>query len=342
MPSGLESGTASGRQDPAFVYRQRQLQNPGGIDGVAATCKTTVSSETIFKCFARKAGILVYYAVVKFSLSTNWCNRRIESGEEIAKLAASLGFDEIELGYNTTDEQANGFKKSLDVIPVGSVHAFCPVPLSAPQGYPELYQLASFDEEGRKMAHFQVVRNIRFAAEVGADAVVLHMGRVKCRGLISRLDARRRVRRGRKMLDVARREIDALIPELESCKVTLALENLPYLEGFPAEWEIGEIAGEWVRPWLDTGHDFVRAENGWKGLCEARMSAPQPVGLHISDSLGGDDHLPPGKGKVDFAALKDVASGARHLVFEPNSEVTGDELRAGLEHLKTLWCASTT
>jgi len=274
---------------------------------------------------------------VKFSLSTNWCSGRVESGEEIAETAALLGFDELELGYNTTDAQARGFAKSLGTIPVGSVHAFCPIPLSAPQGYPELYLLASFDEETRKMAHFQIVRNIRFAAEIGADTLVLHMGRVKCRGWLSRFDMSRRVRRGRKMLAVAKREVEALVPELEANKVVLALENLPYLEGFPAEWEIGELAGEWVRPWLDTGHDFVREKMGWKRACGNEVSAPAPVGLHISDSQGGDDHLPPGKGKIDFALYKEAALGARHVVFEPNSEATGDELRAGLAHLKSLW-----
>ena len=39
---------------------------------------------------------------MKLSLSTNWCNRRIESGEEIADKAMELGFTELELGYHTT------------------------------------------------------------------------------------------------------------------------------------------------------------------------------------------------------------------------------------------------
>ena len=73
---------------------------------------------------------------MRFALSTNWCNRRIESGEEIADMASSLGFDELELGFNTTALQVKGFKSRLDRMPVGSVHAFCPVPISAPCGYP--------------------------------------------------------------------------------------------------------------------------------------------------------------------------------------------------------------
>ena len=276
---------------------------------------------------------------MKFSLSTNWCNRRMESGEEIADKAISLGFDELELGFHTSLFQVKGFKSRLDQIPVGSVHAFCPVPISAPQGYPELYQLASFDEEGRKMARLQVTRNIKFAAEMGADTVVLHAGRVMCRGFISSWDVKRRIKRGRKMIDVLKKELELLRPVLESNKVTLGLENLPYLEGFPAEWEISDVVGDWVKPWLDTGHDFVRRVQHWTNLDPTRPEPRQldPVGMHISDSQGGDDHLPPGKGRVDFLSLKSVAEKARHLVFEPNADVSELSLRQGIEHLKKIW-----
>lgn len=256
----------------------------------------------------------------------------MESGEEIADKAIELGFEELELGFHTTQAQVKGFKARLDRIPVGSVHAFCPVPISAPQGYPELYPLASLDENDRAIARVHVRRNVEFAAEIGADALVLHAGRVMCRGFFSRWDMKRRVKRGRKLIDVFKRELEQMIPILEKNKVTLGLENLPYIEGFPAEWEMADLVGEWVKPWLDTGHDFVRRTQGW-----ATSPAPHPIGLHISDSKGGDDHLPPGEGQVDFAALKTVAEETRHLVFEPSQTVSEAALKKGVEHLRKLW-----
>ena len=283
---------------------------------------------------------------MKFALSTNWCNRRIESGEEIAETALALGFDELELGFHTTQQQVKGFKARLDRIPVGSVHAFCPVPISAPQGYPELYLLADFDDEMRAMARIHVKRNIAFAASMGAGALVLHAGRVMCRGFLKSRDLKRRVKRGAKMVDVFKRELDQIVPELEKNKVVLGLENLPYLEGFPAEWELADLVGDWVKPWFDTGHDYVRQQKGWngKGTEDSSRSGKDsaapllaPIGLHINDSNGGDDHLPPGEGKIDFAALKPLAEQARHLVFEPHSEVTEEALRMGLTHLRALW-----
>ena len=273
---------------------------------------------------------------MKFSLSTNWCNRRLESGEEIADKAMELGFEELELGFHTTQAQVKGFKARLDRIPVGSVHAFCPVPISAPQGYPELYQLASLDDDARAIARVHVKRNVEFAAEMGADAVVLHAGRVMCRGLVSRWDMKRRVKRGRKLVEVFKRELEQMVPILEKNKVTLGLENLPYLEGFPAEWEMKDLVGEWVRPWLDTGHDFVRRTRGWEDVRRETIDL-SPIGMHISDSQGGDDHLPPGEGRVDFPALKTFAENARHVVFEPAPNVREDALKKGVEHLKRTW-----
>lgn len=273
---------------------------------------------------------------MEFALSTNWCCRRIESGEAIADKALELGFDAVELGFHTTVEQAAGFRRSLDRIKVGSVHAFCPVPLSAPEGYPELYQLASPDEDARRIAHVHVMRNVEFAASMGADAVVLHAGRVDCGGWLKGRKMKRRVRRGRCLTDVFRRELEAVTPALEKNGVVLGLENLPYLEGYPAEWELADVCGEWVRPWLDTGHDHVRRIRGWR-TDVAEM--PEPVGMHLNDSKGGDDHLAPGEGDIDFAAFAELARSTRHLVLEPAHSVSEDSLRAGLVHLKQIWNA---
>ena len=296
----------------------------------------------------------------------------MESGEEIADKAMELGFTELELGYHTTLFQVTGFKARHDQIPVGSVHAFCPVPISAPQGYPELYSLASFDEESRKMAKLMIGRNITFAAEMGADTVVLHAGRVPFGRIFDRLDTaklrkvftdgdcrvddkkyaktlaragKRRQARGEKMLDIFKIELSDLVPVLEKNKVTLALENLPYYEGFPLPDELATILswnfGSRVKGWYDTGHARVCETHGW--LPHPSSLIPHPssyAGMHLNDvEAFDDDHFAPGRGKVDFAALKTFAENVRHVVFEPNSGVRPEELRRGVEHVRRLWCA---
>lgn len=309
---------------------------------------------------------------MKLSLSTNWCNRRIESGEEIAEKALELGFDELELGFRTRGESVPGFRRMLDRIPVGSVHAFCPVPLSAPYGHPELYTLASFDDEARAMARFQVKRSVEFAADIGADVVVLHAGRIAFdtvfrRGFSSQTltaarrnvdagDAKyakllaraRKVRdaRAAKMMDVFRAELDALVPVLERNRVTLALENLPYLEAFPDESEMAKLRAALgdvpVKAWFDTGHHRVREMHGWLAKDFERIPAESEfrdiAGMHLNDVEDFcDDHLPPGEGKVDFAALKPLARSVGHVVFEPNSSVREEALSKGLALIRGIW-----
>ena len=294
----------------------------------------------------------------------------MESGEEIADKAMELGFTELELGYHTTLFQVKGFKARHDQIPVGSVHAFCPVPISAPQGYPELYSLASFDEESRKMAKLMIGRNIKFAAEMGADTVVLHAGRVPFGSFFDRIDTarlrkvfkdgdhhlddkkyaktlsrvtKRRQARGEKMLDIFKKELSELVPVLEKHKVTLALENLPYFEGFPFPNELHAILawdlGGWVKGWYDTGHARVCQMNGWQAAPRAPIPDPSAfAGMHLNDvEAFDDDHFAPGDGNVDFAALKTFAENVRHVVFEPNAGVKEAELKCGVEHIRKIW-----
>lgn len=305
---------------------------------------------------------------MRLALSTNWCNRTIESGEEIADKAVSLGFDALELGFHTTPEQLDGFSKKLDLIPVESVHAFCPVPVSAPSGSPELYSLASLDENERAMARIHLLRTVDTASSLGARTVVLHAGRADlasffARGVDSAFlreklfaadkktdDARyskalrkalaRRKKRVAKLMPLFMRELDSLIPVLEKKGVELALENLPYLEGFPNEAEMLDIVralpGSPVKAWFDTGHHRVREMHGW--IDEEASAALEELekggfirGVHLNDVKDYyDDHFAPGGGNVDFAALSTMLAKAEHVVFEPKGHVSEEALAASV------------
>ena len=305
---------------------------------------------------------------MKFALSTNWCNRKYSSGEEIADKALELGFAALELGFNTTQDQLAGFSKRSDRIPVESVHAFCPVPLSAPDGSPELYSLASLDENERAMARIHLLKTVDTASDLGAKSVVLHAGRIPLTTFFSKkrdshflretliaakgdtlnpkyrkvlnsaLSARNR--RAAKITEIFLRELESIIPVLEKRSIALALENLPFLEGFPNEVETLEIltrfSGAPVFAWYDTGHHRVREMHGWIGDdAKAALEKLEEIslirGIHINDVKDyHDDHFAPGGGNVDFAAIASMAAKAEHIVFEPKSHVSEDELSKAL------------
>ena len=310
---------------------------------------------------------------MRIALSTNWNNTRLDDGAAIADEAIALGFDALELGFRTMPEQLPGFKSRLDQIPVDSVHAYCPVPIGAPSGHPELHQLAHHDEEERALARLLLKKTIECAVDLGAKVVVTHAGYAELDGLFVNLDSSvlrrlakgtdgkpdvtrpvyakylakahvRRKKRGRKLLEVFRRELDNVIPQLEKAGLTLALENLPSLEGFPnaeeAEMLMKDLAGAPVRLWFDTGHARVRASYHWDDpeTDIANRFAPQVCGMHLNDVKDfHDDHRQPGWGNVDFAALKPLAQRDILRVFEPHDPVTFDELKASLATIRSLW-----
>ena len=308
---------------------------------------------------------------MKFALSTNWCSKRFEDGAALSDYIASLGFDALELGYNMTAELAPGVKSRLDSMPVDSIHAFCPVPLSAPRGYPELHLLASEDDDERALAAAFLRKSIRFAGEMGARAVVLHAGRVFLRTLfanrgsdslmplwksvrgtadesrylcaVEKASALRR-RRGAKRMDSFCSSLEKLFPDLESAGAVLALENLPSIEGFPDEHETLDLArrfpGAPVRAWFDIGHAQIRANFRWTGSAAATAEslAPLIAGCHIHDVCGLDgDHHAPGEGNVDFASLKCLAAPDKLHVFEPFPQVGEKALAKGLALLRKTW-----
>ena len=310
---------------------------------------------------------------MRFSLSTNWNASRHSDGEAMAEEILALGFDALELGYNTAEAHVAGLKRCLasGAATADSVHSYCPVPISAPHGYPELYLLASLDDDERAMATLLLGRTLDFAASMGARAVVLHAGRVfldswlfgslSTARLCDALDEagrdpadagyqsvlakalRRRKKRAWKHFDGFCRSLDALLPRFERAGVTLCLENLPSIEGFPDRVEM-RMLGERFRAaplayWHDMGHAQVREFLGWEAhLDTARALLPMTRGIHIHDAEPlTDDHLPPGEGDIDFSAFAFYGTADVIRVFEPEPRAKPEALRTALRMMRTAW-----
>ena len=287
---------------------------------------------------------------MRFALSTNWNCRRLADGAAIADEAMALGFDALELGFNTQPEHLPGLKSRLDAIPVDSVHAYAPVPIGAPGGSPELHYLASHDPDERALAKVLLKKSIAVAEDFGARAVVLHAGRVRADSLFGNLFSKplgRRRLRGPAMVGVFRKEIDELIPLLEKANVKLAFENLPYIEAFPDEDELDammkDYSGAPIGAWFDTGHARVRFCSKWAPAEAevAKRQLPYLVGMHFNDVKDvHDDHFQPGGGNVDFAALAFAAAPESTIrVVEPNASVAPDALKSGLALLRGIYAS---
>lgn len=284
---------------------------------------------------------------MNFSLSTNWNVGRFDDGAAIADEAGELGFDSLELGFRTRREHLAGFRSRLDVMPVVSVHAYCPAPVGAPSGHPELHRLCSPDADERALARMLLTKSIACAAEFGARCVVFHAGYADMTTLFGSLfaDARKlRAKRGRKLTDVFLREFDLVRPELERSGVTLALENLPSFEGFPSVAEAKELMrrceGAPLGLWFDTGHALVREKRGWEADVPhaAAELAPWIKGIHLNDVKGAeDDHREPGWGNVDFARLAFLGGREVLRVFEPHGQVSAGDLRDSLSYMRRMW-----
>ena len=302
------------------------------------------------------------------AVSTNWNSSRHERGEAIIDDILSLGVRHAELGYKLSLSQTDGISQRVKggEITIVSVHSYCPVPMGAPSGHPELFNPASRPEGERRMAVTQLSRNIEFAADLGAARLVVHAGRIKMHSISRQLmdlsDAgqrhskpferrfqklmRKRERKIQPYLEALRRSLDALLPRAEAAGVALCLETMPSWETLPCETEFLELSAHYNSPflryWHDIGHAMIRNHLGFIDHRRwAERMLPYMAGVHIHQSDGPTDAhlLPTGSDSVlsDFAFLgqADIAH-----VLEPASGMPREILMEGITAIRQHWAAT--
>lgn len=300
-----------------------------------------------------------------FSLSTRWNASRSGSGESLVDDILELGFDHIELGYDLTADLVPGVFSRVQsgAIGVTSVHNFCPVPVGAPYGHPELFLLGSLVPRIRNSAILHTTRTIEFAAEMGATCMVVHGGRVKMGTPTQKLirlaqDGKqydlkyekqkqklllKRDRKSAKYVDALCSSLEELLPKLEQHRVRLALENLPSWEAVPTEMEMEEIGqhidSPWIGYWHDIGHGQVRQNLGFVhcGRWLERLQ-DQLAGMHIHDVVApAGDHVMPPAGTVDFTSFRPFIRPDLPLVFEPAPGAPAEDIVQGLRIVREAW-----
>lgn len=317
----------------------------------------------------------------QLSLSTNWNSRACQDGRPLIEAAHRLGLDTLELGYALTHRQADDIRAAIAAheIRVLSVHAFCPTPMGATEGHPETFSITALEPRPRERAIQAVLDTAHFAAEVGAQVVVLHAGRISeivheakayasliasppaPPSFFARLLHRppapaqkfeallaHRAARAPRYLDALRTSLDTLLPAFEELHLRLGLENLPSYDALPNEPEMTQLLQEFDSPalayWHDLGHGQIRANLGFIHHASVlRRLTPHLAGLHIHDVIPPlTDHVMPPLGHIDFSKFAFLADLPIPAVLEPAPNTPESDLQQAIAFLHQTWDAHET
>ncbi|MCX6355231.1 MAG: sugar phosphate isomerase/epimerase [Candidatus Aureabacteria bacterium] len=297
------------------------------------------------------------------ALSTSWNADGRLAPEEFLAVLRELGLGAIELSYFHTPAEVSDISACCHSlgIRIVSVHNFCPFPACPIPDRPrsEALLLSSIDETERRRAVEETKRSLSTAASVGAEVLVLHLGRVEVpsvqgelmnlyrrgegrseqyRKVKERMTEERR-RNSRRYFERVLASIEELCPEALRCGIMLAVENRFYYREIPSRDECREILerfeGGPIAYWHDIGHAQVMQNLGFPGHDEYLRGAGDRVcGFHIHDVEGCEDHLPPSKGGVDFRAFALLRNAEVLKVIELSREHSLESVRKGIKFLQ--------
>ncbi len=191
-------------------------------------------------------------------ISTALRSEICDNGQEIILAILDLGLNRVELEYRINEamlKEILPFWKKGE-ISVTSVHNFLPSPDGVPRekAIPDFFSLSSLDEEEKRYALKYSRRTIEWAEELGASAVVLHLGKIPVKNdpmekLKKFYDEKKiqtpggkayieeqkglRAKKGVPHLQAALRSLDQLAREAERRKILLGLECRYNFYDFP-------------------------------------------------------------------------------------------------------------
>jgi sugar phosphate isomerase/epimerase len=269
--------------------------------------------------------------LLQVSLSTMWAKGRFGDMAEFAAKARELGFTHVEPNASVSPRMLNELLKTT--VPISSIHAPCPAVLSSQRIPISTLSLSSLDKSERTEAVLFTKKTIDLAANVGARAIVVHMGEVPIDlSLQDRLyklhhEGYAQTRQYRQVkerlvhqrLSLAHAYVDAAGKSLRDLSkygqqkgIMLGLETRFHFNEIPLMDEMRELLNEAPEDvagyWHDVGHAEVQQQLGfsiheeWLLRFRDRM-----VGIHLHDIRGISDHHAPGQGNMNWEMI------AKHL-----------------------------
>ena len=300
-----------------------------------------------------------------YSLSSCWNSGRHTCGREMLREIRSLGFEYAELSHGIRLGLLPGIIEAVEAgeIRISSLHNFCPLPMGIHYPAPNIFKFTALDRRERDHAWKHTLKTLDTAARLKAGVVVLHMGAVEMKDYTDRLvemadEGRRETPKYQKLLEEAlekreaRKEphmeaaaafLRALAEEAAARGLRLGIENREALEERPFESDFPLFFREFqqasVGYWHDTGHGQIKENLGViHHAMHVGSVADRLIGFHIHDvAFAGRDHLVPGTGMIDFAALKPYVRPEHVKVLELSPSAPAELIPQGLAHIQALW-----
>jgi sugar phosphate isomerase/epimerase len=300
-----------------------------------------------------------------FSFSTCWNSHRHTDGRAMLREIRDLGFEYAELSHGISASLMPGILKAVAAgeIKISSLHNFCPLPVGVTHAAPNLCEFSAEKLHERQLAVSFTLKTFEFAGRVGAPVVVLHLGRIDLKDYTGRLcemlerDGKKSPKFEKLRVEAAARREAAkekfvartietfrkILPEAEKRGLKLGIENRQALEEIPLDGDFVSFFREFDSPnvvyWHDTGHAQIKENLGFIQHAQHLGSlAARLAGFHIHDvQFPARDHVAPGTGMIDFAALKPMVKPGHIKVFELSPSLPVEAVKSGIAHVKRIW-----
>ena len=296
-------------------------------------------------------------------LSTAW-NGPGDSPQHLLEQHRSLGFRRLEAYAHFLPDQLRALSAAARErdMEIASLHGPCPVPTDG-NGARRAYGdwLASPNPTERTAAVDAHKRSIDFAVEVGARAIVVHLGntgafsrqhtifdtiarygRMSDEHLRLRHEAwREREARKAPHLSAAIESARELGEHARGTGVRLGLECRDAYSEVPSMDEFDQIFaacdGLPIGYWHDAGHGAKLDYAGFLSHEDLlRRHAARMVGMHVHDTRGSRDHQAPGQGDTDFSMLARYLRPETIKTLELHRTVTAEEIGRAVDLLEPL------
>ncbi|MDD9266556.1 sugar phosphate isomerase/epimerase family protein [Paenibacillus sp. GCM10023248] len=293
-----------------------------------------------------------------YSFSTCWNIKKHSIGREMIEEIKALGFRNVELNYNVTEEMMTTIEPMIErgEIGISSVHNVFPF-INDPDYDTDSVMLGFDDEEKRKRSVELLIRSMEYAHRYGAKAVVVHPGEVPFASNID-LDLKRLYRDyGRNsaeyqglwhnMLErrdqLSPRYVKRIQDSLEEVSehaakqgwnIAIGIETRSRSYQMPTLMEAKSICdhlqGSPVRLWYDIGHAMMMDRMGlYDNLKELQEVKRYIYGVHIHETLELSDHWCPYVHSKDlhfFDHFLEVIDAAACKVYELKALCQPDEI----------------